>query len=72
MTSEMELSFPEIEAEIIDELGKLIEHGTPYQTVILLLLICLSVDKIIKRLYRFSEVCRMKFESSNSNTSNDL
>ena len=71
----MEFSGPEIEADqLINELLPLIQHTDTYEYVILILLICLAIDKVYKKLQLFRRLWKKKHEmdSDIGLTSSDL
>ena len=55
------------ESELIDDIGSLLHEGEPYQLIILVLLICLSVEKLLKKLRKVNDVCKMKSDPDNGN-----
>ena len=68
MVSEMEFSVPEIEAaQLINELIPLIQHSDTYQYVILVLLICLAIDKVLKKVHTFRRLWKTKHEIASDN-----
>ena len=60
MTSEID--FRDIETQLISELVPLIEHSEAYQYVTLVLVICIIIEKLIKKLRTFCTVRKTKYE----------
>ena len=57
------MEFPEdIQAQLISELLPLMQHSDIYQYVTLVLLICLSIDKLIKKIYIIRGLWKTKYE----------
>ena len=67
MISEMELAFPEIETQLISELVPLMQHSEAYQYVTLVLVICLIIEKMIKKFRTFCRVFKTKYEIASDN-----
>ena len=55
------------ESQLIGDIGRLLHEGEPYQVIILFLLICLSVEKLLKKLRKVNDVCKMKSDPDNGN-----
>ena len=55
------------ESQLIDDIGSLLHEGEPYQLIILVLLICLSVEKLLKKLHKLYDVCKMKSDLDTGN-----
>ena len=65
MTSEID--FRDIETQLISELVPLIEHSEAYQYVTLVLVICIIIEKLIKKLRTFCTVRKTKHEMVSDN-----
>ena len=68
LLSEMYVSGTEIEADqLINELVPLLKHSDTYEYVILVLVVCLAIDKLIKKIQTYHRLCQKKHEMNFDN-----